>query len=215
MVRGFRRKELDFDRIQAFILDEFVGLAPSHPKSFYAFMRKYLFQYVNIREEHIHYLDGSSKNMQEHCIHYEQQIKQYGGIDLQILGIGRNGHVGFNEPGSSLSSRTRVAKLLPGTLGDNRSYFGSAMNIPQSALTMGVGTILEAKHIMLLATGFQKAEAVAAMIEGPLTSLCPASSLQMHPHATVICDEEAAMRLKHREMYEGGEYYEDCSDTRK
>ena len=192
MVDGFKRKELDFDCIQAFILDEFVGLEPDHPKSFYTFIRKHLFQYVNIRKENIHYLDGSSKNMQLHCMNYEQQILQCGGIDLQILGIGRNGHVGFNEPGSALSSRTGVITMLPETLATSRGYFKSAKEVPRYALTMGIGTILEAKHIMLLATGSQKAEAVAAMIEGPLTSMCPASALQMHPHVKIICDEEAA-----------------------
>ena len=201
MVEGFKRKELDFDRITTFILDEFVGIEPDHPKSFYTFIHKHLFQSVNIRKKNIHYLDGSSNNIQQHCMNYEQQIQQCGGIDLQILGIGRNGHIGFNEPGSALSSRTRVITLLPETLADSQSYFESAMATPQYALTMGIGTILEAKHIMLLATGFQKAEAVAAMVEGPLTSMCPASALQMHPHVKIICDEEAARKLKHREMY--------------
>ena len=126
MVGGFKRKELDFDHIQAFILDEFVGLTPDHPKSFYAFIRKHLLQYVNIRKKNIHYLDGSSKNIQLHCMNYEQQIQQCGGIDLQILGIGRNGHVGFNEPGSALSSRTGVITLLPETLAESQGYFGCA-----------------------------------------------------------------------------------------
>ena len=201
MVDGFKRKELDFDCIQAFILDEFLGLAPDHPKSFYTFIREHLFQYVNIRTKNIHYLDGSSKNIQLHSMNYEQQIQQCGGIDLQILGIGRNGHVGFNEPGSSLTSRTGVITLLPETIADSRGYFGSAKTVPRYALTMGIGTMLEAKHIMLLATGSQKAEAVAAMVEGPLTSMCPASALQIHPHVTIICDEEAVVGLKHKEMY--------------
>jgi len=201
MIMGFKIKELDFSGVHTFNLDEYVGLPPDHPQSYYSFMRKYLFKHVNLEKENIHFLSGISKDMEKHCQDYEKQIKQLGGIDLQILGIGRNGHIGFNEPVSSLCSRTMVRALMPGTIDDNKHFFYREGDVPRWVLTMGIGTILDAKNILLLATGPQKANAVASMVEGPVTSMCPASALQMHPEVTVVCDEAAAAKLKQRELY--------------
>ncbi|MBN2449164.1 MAG: glucosamine-6-phosphate deaminase [Lentisphaeria bacterium] len=201
MVAGYRRGELDFDTVQTFNLDEYLGLDAGHPGSFRHFMEVNLFAHVNIRSENIHFLDGLPEDIQAECHRYEWLIRECGGIDLQILGIGADGHIGFNEPTSSLASRTRDKTLTPRTILDNRGAFANEEEVPRWALTMGVGTILEAREILLLATGGSKAEAVAAMVEGPVTAMCTASVLQMHPRVTVILDEAAAARLQCDEYY--------------
>jgi glucosamine-6-phosphate deaminase len=202
LVRLHREQELDFSKVGTFNLDEYLGLAAEHPQSFHCFMQENFFAHVNIQERNIHIPDGTiGGDYEEYCAAYESAIREAGGIDLQILGIGRNGHVGFNEPTSSFGSRTRLKVLTNETIEDNRKFFGAGEEMPQCAITMGIGTILEAKKILLLATGEAKAEAVADAIEGPLTASVTASCLQLHPDVTFVIDEAAGARLKQRDYY--------------
>jgi glucosamine-6-phosphate deaminase len=201
LVRMHERGELDFSRVKTFNLDEYVGLAPEHPCSYREFMRRHLFSKVNLAPDNIHFPDGLARDIPAHCAEYEAAIVRAGGIDLQLLGIGREGHIGFNEPSSSLASRTRIKTLTPQTVKDNSVFFGSADKVPRHVITMGVGTIMDARHCLLLATGEAKAEAVARMVEGPISADLPASILQMHPVCTLVIDEAAAGRLKRTDYY--------------
>ena len=201
LAEGHARGEIDFSDVHTFNLDEYIGLAPDHPQSYKHFMRINLFDHVNIKDENIHFLDGLPDDVEAECERYENAITDLGGIKLQILGIGRDGHIGFNEPSSSLASRTRDKTLTKETIEDNERYFDEDEEVPRWALTMGVGTIMDAKEILLLATGRPKADAVKAMVEGPLTAMCTASALQMHPRALVVLDEEAAAKLDNDDYY--------------
>ncbi|NLF38323.1 glucosamine-6-phosphate deaminase [bacterium] len=201
MIAGYSRGEIDFARVKTFNLDEYVGLAQDHPQSYYHFMNVHLFNLVNIQRRNIHFLSGLPHDIEKHCEEYEKLIVKAGGIDLQILGIGRDGHIGFNEPSSSLCSRTRDKTLTRETIEDNRRFFTKDEDMPRWALTMGVGTILDSRNILVLATGRAKANAVAAMVEGPLTAMCPASALQMHPRVTLVVDEAAASKLNQDAYY--------------
>jgi len=202
LVRLHKEEALDFSRVVTFNLDEYLGLAADHPESFHYFMRENFFAHVNIRPENTHIPDGKvGGNYEKYCAAYEESIRKAGGIDLQILGIGRNGHVGFNEPTSSLASRTRLKVLNKETIEDNRKSFARGDEIPRCAITMGIGTILESKKIILLATGAAKADAVAKAIEGPITASLTASALQLHPEVTFILDKGAASELTQREYY--------------
>lgn len=192
---------VDFSRATTFNLDEYVGIPASHPGSYHSFMRERLFAHVNLPPASTHVPDGLARDIAAHCLAYEKAISRAGGIDLQLLGLGSDGHIGFNEPSSSLSSRTRLKTLTPRTIADNAKYFGGAENVPRHVITMGIGTIMEARHCLVLALGEHKAAAVAAMAEGPITADCPASILQMHPHCTLIIDEPAAVALKRGEYY--------------
>ena len=200
LVRRNQLGHLSFSRIETFNLDEYLGIGPEHPRSFHRAMRDALFAHVDIDPVNTHLPAGDSANPAAEAADYEALIKTRGGIDLQILGIGRNGHVGFNEPGSSLGSRTRVKTLSHATLRDNQ--LGKAgFEAPVMAITMGIGTILEAKALLVLATGAAKAAAVAAALEGPLAASCPASAIQLHPDATVVLDQAAATDLRLRDYY--------------
>lgn len=202
LVRLHKQEGLDFSGVVTFNLDEYLGLAAHHAQSFHCFMQQNFFLHVNVNPHNIHIPDGSiSGNYEQYCCSYEQAISDAGGIDLQVLGIGRNGHVGFNEPTSSLGSRTRLKVLSKDTIEDNRKSFGPGEKIPECAITMGIGTILEAKRILLLASGASKATAIANAIEGPLTASVTASALQLHPDVTFIVDEEAGSQLKQKEYY--------------
>lgn len=202
LVRLHREDHLDFSRVVTFNLDEYFGLPPEHPESFHYFMQENFFSHVNIGAANIHIPDGTIRgDFEQHCASYEQAIRDAGGIDLQILGIGRNGHIGFNEPTSSIGSRTRLKVLRSETIEDNRKLFAPGEEIPQCAITMGIGTILEARRILLLASGTAKAAAIAKSIEGPISSSLTASALQLHPDVTFIVDEEAASDLTQREYY--------------
>ena len=192
LISLYREKRVDFSRTSSFNLDEYVGLPPSHPSSYNSYMWKNLFGHINIRPHRIHLPDGMAPDICEHCRHYEGAIKSAGGIDIQILGIGTDGHIGFNEPSSSLASRTRIKTLTEETRRDNAPHFESEEQVPHHVITMGVGTILESRTCLMLAFGQAKAEAVRDMIEGPVTSSVPASALQLHPQTIVIVDEEAA-----------------------
>lgn len=201
LIRLHREEKLDFSGVETFNLDEYVGLPPDHPQSYHFYMRENFFRHVNIPERLTHVPDGCVKNLRVHCLEYEAAIKEAGGIDLQLLGIGSNGHIGFNEPTGSLSSRTWIKILSEKTLRDNAVQFRTPEEQPRHVVTMGIGTILEAGHCLVLACGAQKSSAVKAMIEGPVASMCPASALQLHPRTTVIADAAAAARLDHPEHY--------------
>ena len=199
LIRMHRDKGLDFAKVVTFNLDEYFGIARDHSQSFYRYIHEKFLDHLNVRAENTHIPDGSSSDFAKTCREYESAISDAGGIDLQILGIGRTGHIGFNEPTSSLGSRTRLKTLSDETISDNSKISG---DIPTVAITMGIGTILEAKRILLLAFGEAKAEAVAKAIEGPISSSCSASALQMHPSVTFILDEDAACKLSHRGYYD-------------
>ncbi|MGC1614716.1 MAG: glucosamine-6-phosphate deaminase [Candidatus Acidiferrum sp.] len=202
LARLHEEQGLDFSKVATFNLDEYLGLAADHPQSFHRFMRENFFDHVNVDPAKIHIPDGTiDGHYEEYCIAYERAIREGGGIDLQILGIGRNGHIGFNEPTSSFGSRTRLKVLTNETIEDNRKFFSDGEKMPECAITMGIGTILEARKIVLLATGEAKAETVAEAIEGPLTASVTASCLQLHPDVTFVIDEAAGTRLKQRDYY--------------
>ncbi|MBQ6473409.1 MAG: glucosamine-6-phosphate deaminase [Victivallales bacterium] len=201
LIAGLNRSEIDFSDIITFNLDEYLGLAPDHPDSCRYFMETNLFEKINIKPSNIHFLNGLTDNVEAECGEYEDQIAAVGGIKLQILGIGRDGHIGFNEPGTSLESRTHYVMLAKETIADNARFFNRARDVPRWALTMGVGTVMDSEQILLLATGEYKAEAVAAMIEGPITQMCTASALQSHPDVTVVIDQAAAGKLRHLDYW--------------
>lgn len=202
LIRLHREEGLSFARTTTFNLDEYIGLPSDHPFSFHAFMARHLFDHIDVPRENIHVPDGQAKDIPEFCRRYEEDIRAAGGIDLQVLGIGTDGHIGFNEPSSSLASRTRIKTLTARTRKDNASSFGGEENVPYHCITMGVGTILDSRTCLLLAFGRKKARAVAAACEGPVTAMVPASALQMHPRAVVILDREAAAKLKKSDYYE-------------
>src|SRR5713101_5195576 len=197
-----KQGSLDFSRVVTFNLDEYLGLPAAHPQSFHHFMHENLFAHVNVLPRNIHIPDGTIRgNYDQYCASYEQAIRKAGGIDIQLLGIGRNGHIGFNEPTSSIGSRTRLKVLSQETLDDNSKFFAPGEESPRCAITMGIGTILEARKVLLLATGASKSQAIAKSIEGPITSAVSASALQLHPDVTFIVDDAAASQLTQRDYY--------------
>ncbi|MFT5121609.1 MAG: glucosamine-6-phosphate deaminase [Kiritimatiellia bacterium] len=201
LIRRNQAGDLSFAKVTTFNLDEYVGLPPEHPQSYRSFMNQHLFKQVDIDVTRTHIPDGNAENPIEVGPAYEAMIKAAGGIDLQILGIGTDGHIAFNEPTSSLGSRTRIKTLTEQTYTDNSRFFEAGEFQPRLAITMGIKTILEARRILLLATGAAKAQAIADMVEGPIAAICPASVLQMHEKTTVIIDEAAASKLKLKTYY--------------
>jgi glucosamine-6-phosphate deaminase len=201
LVRMHKEAGLDFSLCSTFNLDEYVGLFPSDPNSYRHYMNHHLFQHVNVDLRNTHLPNSMATDLDAECRHYEALIQRFGGIDLQLVGIGKAGHIGFNEPLSALRSRTRVKALTPMTIKQNSSSFGGEEHVPRRAITMGVGTIIEARRCILLATGNSKAEVVARAVEGPITSMVTASALQLHPRCTVVVDEEAAAKLKETDYY--------------
>lgn len=201
LIRLHRQEALSFSRVTTFNLDEYVGLPPTHPQSYRYFMEEHFFQYIDIDPARTHVPCGTADDLHDECRSYEERIRQAGGIDLQLLGLGRNGHIGFNEPTGSLSSRTWIKILSEQTLRDNSAVFGPLDDMPKHAITMGVGTILDARRCQLLAFGPAKVRAVEQMVEGPLSALCPGSALQMHPRATVVLDEASAAGLHYADHY--------------
>lgn len=197
LIRMNREEGLSFSKVTTFNLDEYIGLPRTHPQSYYHFMSEHLFRHVDIPPRSIHVPDGMAGDIEAHCEWYEEEIRRKGGIDLQVLGIGANGHIAFNEPGSSLGSRTRIKTLTEQTVRDNARYFQSPAEVPKTAITMGIGTIMEAKEVLLLASSAAKAEAVRAAIEGPIMAMVPASIIQLHRKAYVTIDQEAASKLTH------------------
>jgi glucosamine-6-phosphate deaminase len=202
LVRLHEQEQLDFSRVTTFNLDEYVGLPMSHPQSYHYFMHEHFFQHVNIPRQNINIPSGTTSNYPAFCQWYENRIAECGGIDLQILGIGSDGHIAFNEPGSSLTSRTRLKTLSKQTIDDNARFFERRESVPVYAITMGVGTILDARKLVLIASGKAKAKAIAQAVEGPVTSMVTASAIQLHRDAVVITDEEAAAGLEMRDYYE-------------
>ena len=187
--------DLDWSKVTTFNLDEYVGLPREHPQSYHSFMWENLFRHVNIAPENIHIPDGNAPDIPAFCTSYEERIRAAGGIDLQVLGIGADGHIGFNEPTSSLASRTRIKTLTPQTRRDNARFFSGEEKVPYHVITMGIGTIMEARLNLLLAFGRSKARAIAGAVEGPVTASNPASVLQMHPVVKVCLDEAASCEL--------------------
>jgi glucosamine-6-phosphate deaminase len=181
--------------VVTFNLDEYVGLSPDHDQSYRYFMDANLFNKVNIRKKNTHLPDGMATDLDAMCAAYEKAIKRAGGVDLQLLGIGGNGHIGFNEPGSPRNSRTRVVDLTPETIRDNSRFFKDESEVPRKAVSMGVATVLEAKEVVLIADGDHKAQAVARSVEGKMTPDVPASFLQEHGKCIFFLDRDAANRL--------------------
>ncbi len=196
-----RDEGLDFSGVVTFNLDEYYGLPPDHEQSYRYFMEEQLFQHLNPRPRQTHVPDGLAEDPEAYCEQYEQMIRDAGGIDLQVLGIGGDGHIAFNEPSSSLGSRTRLKTLTEETVQDNSRFFGSMDEVPRFALTMGVGTILEAQQCLILASGVNKAKVVHLALEGPLTAEVTASALQLHRDTIAVFDEDAACELERREYY--------------
>ncbi len=201
LYRALARMKLDWRKVTTFNLDEYVGLPREHPQSYHHFMWENLFRHVNISPRNTHIPDGMTKDVAKFCAQYERRIAAAGGIDLQVLGIGTDGHIGFNEPASSLASRTRIKTLTQQTRKDNARFFGSADKVPHQVITMGLGSIMEARQCVMLAFGAKKARAVAATVEGPITASVPASILQMHPSVKVCLDNGAAGKLKRADYY--------------
>lgn len=201
LIRLHREEGLDFSRVVTFNLDEYVGLSPAHPQSYRSFMQEHLFKHLNIDLRNTHVPDGRALDFEAYCEQYEKLILAEGGIDLQVLGIGSDGHIAFNEPGSSLGSRTRLKTLTAETVRDNARFFASAAEVPRLAITMGVGTIRESRQCLLLACGQGKARAIRDTVEGPVTAQVTASALQLHRDVIAVIDEEAAELLARRDYY--------------
>ncbi len=193
--------KLDLSQAHGFALDEYVGMPKEHPESYWAVIDRTVTKPLRMNPDRVHVPDGRAEDLANAGAEYERKIKAAGGVDVQILGIGSNGHIGFNEPTSSLSSRTRIKTLTERTRLDNQRFFDSLDEVPTHCLTQGLGTILDAEVAILVASGDHKARAVADMIEGPVCAVCPGSVLQLHEHATVIVDEAAASELRFSEYY--------------
>ncbi|HZI22217.1 MAG TPA: glucosamine-6-phosphate deaminase [Gemmatimonadales bacterium] len=202
LVRLHKQEQLDFSRVTTFNLDEYVGLPMNHPQSYHFFMHEHFFRHVNIQPQNINIPSGTTSNYPSFCQWYEKRIAECGGIDLQILGIGSDGHIAFNEPTSSLSSRTRLKTLSKQTIDDNARFFERREDVPVYAITMGVGTILDARKLVLVASGKTKARAIAQAVEGPVTSMVTASAIQLHRDAIVITDDAAAADLTMSDYYQ-------------
>lgn len=196
LIRLHREEGLDFSKVTTFNLDEYVGLPPSHPESYHYYMWENLFKHVNVTPRHVFIPHGMAEDVHGFCGWYEEKIREFGGIDMQILGIGVNGHIAFNEPGSSLGSRTRIKTLSEKTIRDNARFFSEGEPVPKYAITMGVGTIMEARQLVLIASGRTKADAIRATVEGPITARYPATIVQMHRFASILVDREAASSLQ-------------------
>ena len=197
LVKMNREKKLSFANVRTFNMDEYAGLPKEHPQSYYFFMMENFFKHVDIDKKHIHLLDGMAKDPEKECLLYEQAITAEGGIELFLGGMGSNGHIAFNEPGSSFSSRTRVVTLAKETIMDNARFFdGDLSKVPKAALTVGIGTVMDAREVIIIVTGKNKARALRAVVEEGVNHLCPQSCLQMHPNAIIACDEDAALELR-------------------
>ena len=196
-----RRRVAGLADLTAFALDEYVGLPYEHPQSYHAVIDREVTAPLRLDPARVHVPDGNAADPRQACADYEERIRASGGIDLQILGIGSTGHIGFNEPTSSLASRTRIKTLTPETREDNARFFDGPDEVPLHCMTQGLGTIMDAREVLLIAQGPRKAHAVAQAIEGPLTSMCPGSVLQLHPNATIVLDEDAASELTLRDYY--------------
>ena len=197
LIELYQAGEVSFANVVTFNMDEYVGLEPSHPESYYSFMHNNFFNHVDIQPQNINLLDGLAEDLEAECLRYEEKIKSYGKINLFMGGIGLDGHIAFNEPTSSLASRTRIKTLTPETRIANSRFFNNDVNqVPKLALTIGVATLLDAAEILILATGNDKALAVEAAVEGSVNHLWTISALQLHPKAIIVCDSDSTMELK-------------------
>lgn len=211
LINRHEADKISFATARAFLLDEYVGLQSDHPEAYRAFIQREFTNHVDLPHDSLFGPDGSGEELASASAAYERLIAEAGGIDLQLLGIGSDGHIGFNEPTSSLGSRTRLKTLTDDTRRDNARFFEHDIDaVPRHVLTQGIGTILEARHLILIATGEGKAEPIAQAVEGPLTAMVPASSLQLHPRATIVVDDAAAAALTHADYYR--EAYENKPD---
>ena len=201
LVEDHRQGRVSFARASAVLLDEYVGLPADHPDAYRSFIRRELTDQVDLPPDRLFGPDVWADDIAGACARYERLLAELGGVDVQLLGIGSDGHIGFNEPSSSLVSRTRIKTLTEETLRDNARFFPSPDDVPRHVVTQGLATILDARHLLLVATGEAKAAPIAAAVEGPLTAMCPASVLQLHPHATVVVDDAAASQLQLADYY--------------
>ncbi len=195
LIKKFEKDEIDFSQVITFNLDEYYGLSPLHPQSYHYFMWNTFFQHINIKKENVNMLNGIAENIDEECQRYENSIQIRGGIDLQLLGIGENAHIGFNEPADVLKSRTHLVNLSDSTVKANSRFFNDINEVPRQALTMGMGTIMKANKIVLLVSGKKKAPALAKTVSGLVSTKVPASLLQLHKEVTILVDEEAASQI--------------------
>ncbi|MEN2766897.1 glucosamine-6-phosphate deaminase [Ornithinibacillus xuwenensis] len=195
LIEKYNQGQVSFKHVTTFNLDEYVGLDREDVNSYYRYMKEKLFNHIDIAMERVHLPNGTAHDLEAECQHYEKQIQQAGKIDLQILGMGINGHIGFNEPGTSFHSSTHIVDLAPSTREANSRFFPSIDDVPTQALTMGIETIMESKEVLLLVSGKQKAEAIARLAEGEISEDFPASILRNHPNVTVIVDEGAMAKL--------------------
>lgn len=195
LIRMYKEEGLDFSTTITFNLDEYVGLTGDHDQSYRYFMNENLFNHVNINKKNTHVPDGMAKDVDKFCAEYEAMIADVGGVHIQLLGIGANGHIGFNEPGGSLSSLTQKMALSKKTIDDNARFFKRKEDVPTKAITMGIGTILNAGKVLLVANGANKADVIAKSLEGPVTAMVPASALQLHRFSTFVITEDAATKL--------------------
>lgn len=201
LTRRIDSRELDLTQAWGFALDEYVGLQPGHPESYAEVIRRTVTEPLQMNPDRVFTPNGFAENLKVAGAQYEEQIRAVGGVDVQILGVGANGHIGFNEPGSSLASRTRIKTLTSQTRVDNSRFFASLDEVPRHCLTQGLGTIMDAKNVVLVAQGEAKADAIAALVEGAVSAGCPGSVLQFHRSATIVIDEAAATELKHADYY--------------
>ncbi|MCH2025396.1 MAG: glucosamine-6-phosphate deaminase [Verrucomicrobiales bacterium] len=210
LVRMHKEEGLSFSEVTSFNLDEYIGLSGEHPCSYQFFMNEELFGKIDIKSNSAHIPNGEAQDIQSECLQYEQAIRSSGGIDLQVLGIGSDGHIGFNEPGSSLGSRTRIKTLTGETIEDNARFFDNPDQVPRHCITMGVGTIMDSETVLLFAFGEGKADIISKAVEGPVSAMVPASILQLHPNVKVIVDEAAGSNLANISYYK--EVYENKPD---
>lgn len=197
LIRLNKEGKVSFQNVVTFNMDEYIGLPRNHEQSYYTFMWDNFFSHIDIKEENTNILNGNAPDIQEECRHYEEKMKAMGGVDLFIGGIGTDGHIAFNEPGSSLNSRTRVKTLTSETIQANSRFFdGDVSKVPTTAVTVGVGTIMDAKEVLILANGQNKALALHHAVEGAINQMWTISALQLHPHGIIVCDEDATAELK-------------------
>ena len=197
LIKMYKAGKISFENVVTFNMDEYIGLGPNDPQSYHYFMHENFFKHVNIPQANIHLLDGLTKDYTKECTRYEEMIKSYGKIHLFVGGVGSDGHIAFNEPGSSLSSHTRVKTLTSETIEANSRFFnGNKSKVPTTVLTVGIGTITEADEVLIIASGDNKARAIHHAVEGSINHMWPISILQMHEHAIIVCDEQATNELK-------------------
>ncbi|MDR0795574.1 MAG: glucosamine-6-phosphate deaminase [Tannerella sp.] len=197
LIERYRQGDISFKHVITFNMDEYVGLPKNHPQSYYSFMWNNFFNHIDIEPDNAHILDGNAADPEAECANYESMIKQFGGIDLFLGGIGPDGHLAFNEPGSSLTSRTRIKSLTTDTIIVNSRFFDNDVNqVPKTALTVGIGTVLDAKEVLIVVNGHNKARALQQAVEGGISQMWTITALQLHPKGIIVCDEAACIELK-------------------